>query len=64
MTRLMPQIGDTIETVKPMSITTPFSRAGERMRFKIETVEQAEKAYRLIEWGTWRIVDEPTKGGA
>ena len=63
MTRLWPNIGDTIETVKPINFTTPLYRAGERIRFKIKTRKQAEKAYRLIEWGTWRIVDEPTKGG-
>lgn len=57
MTRLWPKIGDTIETVKPMNFTTPYSQAGEPLRVKIETGQQAEKAYRLIQRGTWRIVE-------
>ena len=53
---MVPKVGDTIRTAKPMNCDSPLHRAGQHIHLTLTTPEAVEEARRLIASGRWVLV--------
>lgn len=58
---MVPKIGDTIRTAKPLNCDSLTHRAGDYLRVRLLTPAAVEEARLLVAIGRWVI--EPQKGG-
>jgi DNA-binding PadR family transcriptional regulator len=61
------EIGDVIETTKPMNLDSLLHRAGERIYYQITDKGQLAVARELVASGRWRkqqVAAQPQKEGA
>lgn len=56
--RLRTEIGDVIQTVRPMNCDSPLVRAGEYLHVRLDTAEACIEADELLKTGRWKIVEE------
>lgn len=52
---MIPKLGDTIRTAKPLNCGTPTQPPGTHLRVRLETPEAVEFARHLIAAGTWVV---------